>query len=254
MEKEEFKLEKLTTVIRGGFLIPNPSLDTHLGAWQLTEQKLDHDNFLPPLVCEYLKENKCKVVLDLGAFNGDHSIAYNRVLSGVDGLLISVEAGKLAFECLKHNCALFQHPKNIYPLHAAISDICGQSVSWNSNSNLGASTCQDVDHDKRIAGHTYMMTVTVDYIAQELAKKKIDFIKCDIEGYEVRMLLGAGRTLQNDRPSMLLEVNSSALMGAGDTVDELYTALDYHKYDWKIVQPELTVKDPMYDILCTPKP
>lgn len=246
MEKE-FNLSELTTVIRGGFLVPNPSSDSHISTWQIQEQKLDHDSHTPNLVCEHLKPSQ--TCLDLGAFNGDHSICYNRAL-GPTGHLVSVEAGKLAFECLKFNSALFQHPRCIFPLHAAISDTCGQSVSWNGNSNLGASTCQDVE--KLVEGRTYLLTVTIDYIAQQL-ERKIDFIKLDIEGYECKALIGATRVLK-DRPKMLIEVNEAALMLQGDTVQDLCTILAMNNYEWKIVQPQCVETDPIYDILCTPKP
>ena len=52
--------------IEGGFKVP---ADTHLGHWQQETNKLDHDNFLPPLVCSHLKAGG--VVIDCGAFRSE---------------------------------------------------------------------------------------------------------------------------------------------------------------------------------------
>lgn len=235
-----------TQIIRGGFMVP---IDTHLGKWQIEEQKLDHDNFLPPLVCSHLKDGQC--IIDCGAFNGDHSIAYSRAV-GKNGMVIAVEPGSLAYECLKHNVPLFPF-KNTFALQSAVSEECGESVSHFTNENLGGSTCQVVDNKKRKEGEKYLLTVTIDYLAHQ-AERKIDFIKMDIEGFEAKALLGAIHTLKKDKPGLLIEVNSGALMLQGDTQEDIFAILDYHSYRWEIAQPDCKLSDPQFDLLCFYEP
>lgn len=235
----------VTKEISGGFLVPIH--DTHLGKWQIEEDKLDHDNFLPPLVCAELNEGD--VIIDLGAFNGDHSIAYSRKV-GEKGIVMAVEAGELAFHCLKHNAGLFEH-KNVFPLHSCISDFCGESVTHSTSENLGASVATLIPREKLVEGERYLMTVTVDYLAS-LVQKPINFIKMDIEGWEVKALIGASHTLKNNKPKMLIEVNQEALKNQGSTPGDIFAILKMMGYEWKIVQPECKLGDPMFDILCTP--
>lgn len=234
-----------TQIIVGGFMVPKN--DTHLSVWAVETQRLDHDRFLTPFACEFIHEGD--VVIDAGACFGDHTIAYSKAV-GDKGQVVAIEAGPV-FECLKHNVGLFPN-KNTYALHAALSETCGESVQHLSNENIGASICQDVPKDKLVKGNKYLLTVTLDYIAQEL-EKRVDFIKLDIEGYECKALIGATRTLK-DKPKMLIEVNEAALMLQGDTVQDLCTILAMNNYEWKIVQPQCTETSPIYDILATPKP
>ncbi|MDY0009280.1 MAG: FkbM family methyltransferase, partial [Bdellovibrionales bacterium] len=42
-----------------------------------------------------------------------------------------------------------------------------------------------------------------------------DFIKADIEGWELNMLKGAQKTLARYRPAVMIEINDDALVKAG---------------------------------------
>lgn len=236
--------ESLTQTIEGGYLVP--SKDSHLGAWQLQCGKLDHDEFLPPLVCSHLKRRD--FVIDAGAFNGDHSIAYSRIL-GPDGMIISVEGGSLAFSMLKHNVSLFPD-HNTYALQACVSDKDGDIIGHSTNDNLGASICNQIIDPKE--GEKYIRSVTIDFLVIQ-AQRPLNFLKLDIEGWECKALLGASRTLKNDRPKMLIECNPAALERQGDSLEDVLAILAYHEYDWEIVQPECQLSDPQFDILCKPR-
>lgn len=219
--------------------------DTHFSVWIEETGKLDHDNFLPPLVVSHLQAGQC--VIDAGACYGDHTLAYSRAL-GKEGLCVAVEPGKLSFECLKKNVELFPF-KNVFPIQACLGEIEGQSVSHNLSDNVGASNCTLVED--RIPGETYLVTVTLNYIS-ELIKRKVDFIKIDIEGFETQCLIGGSRLIQSDRPKMLIEINSSALAKQNSNQEEIFEILTYHNYRWEIVQPECTLLSPQFDILALP--
>lgn len=234
-----------TQIIVGGFMVPKN--DTHLSVWAVETQRLDHDRFLTPFACEFINEGD--VVIDAGACFGDHTIAYSKAV-GDKGQVVAVEAGPV-FECLKHNVGLFPN-KNTYALHAALSETCGESVQHISCENVGASICQDVPKNKLVEGNKYLLTVTLDYIAQEL-EKRVSFCKLDIEGYEARALVGGARLLRDHKPKLLIELNSAALMLQGDCPNDIYTILELNNYEWKIVQPQCTETSPIFDILATPK-
>ena len=90
------------------------------------------------------------------------------------------------------------------------------------------------------------MTETVpvrrlDDVVEECAISRVDFIKVDIEGSELRMLVGAERTLRRFRPPLLLEVAEDYLVRRGDSPEKLAAylkALDYAPSDgWSAFQP-----------------
>ncbi|MCH7635742.1 MAG: FkbM family methyltransferase, partial [Proteobacteria bacterium] len=80
---------------------------------------------------------------------------------------------------------------------------------------------------------------TIDRIAVSEDLRRLDFIKADIEGWELRMIVGAEQTLLRFRPNLMVEVNSEALARAGDTPDSLFSyfaSIDYHGY---ILDPDM---------------
>lgn len=241
-------LESLTTVIRGGFIVPSNDL---IGSWQIEKQDLAHCTHLPVVLAEHLKVGD--LALDIGAYDGDLTSTMSRCV-GDTGMVIAAEAGKLQFECLRHNCQFFQH-KNVYPIQTAISETCGATVSHESNStgNIGASICKDIPDDMRKEGSVYLLTTTIDFLVHQ-SQRKCNLIKMDIEGWEFKALIGASKTLKEDKPKLIIEINSAALLLQGDTPDDIFTLLDMTGYGWEILQKECTLASPMFDILCLPKP
>lgn len=65
--------------------------------------------------------------------------------------------------------------------------------------------------------HDQVVTLTtLDAFVAERGLARVDFIKADIEGWELQALLGAERTLRRDRPALYLEVDEALLARAGD--------------------------------------
>ena len=56
---------------------------------------------------------------------------------------------------------------------------------------------------------------TLSTFAEKALLSKIDFVKIDVEGYELDVLRGACRTLRDARPSIIFEVNSETAALAG---------------------------------------
>ena len=63
---------------------------------------------------------------------------------------------------------------------------------------------------------------TIDMAVGTLGLDRLDFIKADIEGWELRLLHGAEDTLERFRPRPLLELSGTALARAGDSLDEAF--------------------------------
>lgn len=59
---------------------------------------------------------------------------------------------------------------------------------------------------------------------------RLDFLKIDVEGYELRVLRGASELLRRFRPAVLFEVNEAALQRAGTSGREVCELLIAHGY------------------------
>lgn len=225
-----------TVEIPGGYLVPN---DSHVGKWQQECGKIDHDEFTIPLCLEHIPVGG--TVIDCGAFNGDHSIAYSKKV-GVTGFVIALEPGDVAYKCLIHNVSHFV--SNTFCAKIALSNYEGVT-GHSENENLGASRCSGTGEIPVFTLDAFLATVP-----QTL--KRIDFIKIDCEGWEYKILKGARETIKAYRPTMLIEINRGALIDQGAVPYNIFQFLGELKYNIKIVQPDVSIDDPQFDILCMP--
>ncbi len=55
--------------------------------------------------------------------------------------------------------------------------------------------------------------------------RRLDFVKADVEGWEVRLLAGAGASLARFRPALMLELHGARLARAGDRPQDAWEIL-----------------------------
>jgi len=67
-------------------------------------------------------------------------------------------------------------------------------------------------------------------VVKTLDLDRLDFIKADIEGWELRLLHGAESTLDRFRPRLLLELSGAALARAGDRLVDAFAFLAARGY------------------------
>lgn len=73
--------------------------------------------------------------------------------------------------------------------------------------------------DQRVA------LTTLDAFAVERGFERLDFVKADIEGWELRALKGGEATLRRFSPALYLEVDAGYLARAGDAPEDLFAWL-----------------------------
>lgn len=221
--------------IQGGFWVPD---DSHVGKWQIETQRLSHDEFTVPAALSYIELGD--TVIDIGAFNGDHSIEYARHV-GPSGKVVCVEPGEVAFRCLEHNIQLFQN-RNSTAVRCALGNEKG-FASHMQNFNLGASTCQaSTNGDVPI--------ITLDELFEREGLKWVHFIKMDCEGWEPKVIYGGLETINRCRPTMLIEVNISALRALGFTPCDIFNPLNEFGYNFFMIQNDVESYETMYDVIC----
>lgn len=203
--------------------------DTHISKWVEESGRLDHDQNALPKILSHI--NQGDVIFDIGAYIGDHTIAYSR-----KGQVHAFEPNIEAFECLKYN----MEGKDVICRNIALSD-CVHGYSMDN-------TCDNVGMANMTIGS--LKTTTIDNYCNDYGIIP-KFIKIDAEGFELRILKGAIETLEKHKPKLVLEVNESALVSKGTSKDELFTFLDKNNYIYSDIYGEsLSKLKGQFDIIC----
>lgn len=203
--------------------------DTHISRWVEESGRLDHDRYALPIILEHISPGD--VVVDAGAFIGDHTFAYCDAV-GEFGTVHAFEPNPEAYECLTYNCP------SARTYNVGLSNK-KTKVNYAKDPNAGASRIV-ADSEDTLA----VSTITLD----SLKLPRLDFFKLDIEGYELYALKGALHTLRRTRPKLWIEINCGALAQNSCTPSDVTDLLESLGYSCT-PYPEVGEQ---YDILCVP--
>lgn len=92
--------------------------------------------------------------------------------------------------------------KDVTASKYALLDYCGECSMDFSECNIGGSKVVEPTADQDNTRNELVEVITVDEYVKKNNISKVDYIKADIEGSEKRMLLGAIKTLEKDRPKL----------------------------------------------------
>ena len=181
------KIEKVN-----GFWVP--SNDIHIEDWR-NGKPFTQNKCLTKFI-EYCKSQTMKMntVIDVGAWCGTWSKAIEPFAKKV----IAFEPDKVHFECLQRNCTIN----------------CDQRLeAVGSQSGTVSLTEDDFTQAKRVDKKGTIRMITLDSMAYE----NVDMIKIDVEGYEMEVLKGAEKLLQNVRYLMIELNNNTKKYGSSNT-------------------------------------
>lgn len=168
-------------------------------------------------------------IIDGGCYIGDHTIAYSRI-----GEVVGIDPNIEAIKCCQANVT------DAIVMHGYLSDTAGQTSNLRiePSGNFGAS---------HLSIGESIQSTTIDEITKKYLGGHCDFIKLDLEGYELKALMGGIATIQRCHPMMLIEINQSALKRCGATPDAIFELLRKHSYEWRPLQENQVEQ---YDLLC----
>ncbi len=101
-----------------------------------------------------------------------------------------------------------------------------------------------------------IQVITLDQYALDNNLTKIDVIKIDVEGYELKVLRGCELLIKKYRPSFFIELDDSNLQEQGDSAKELIAYLTQFNYRItssetdKIITAATDFTNCHYDIIC----
>ncbi len=180
----------------------------------------------------YLSNNiqKGDFVLDIGAHKGGY-LYWLRRFVGIKGHVIAFEPQPILYNYLNRIIETFGY-NNIDLHHAGISSQAGKLELFVPK-EMGQ-TSPGATFEKRLnkkKGHTIEVEVfQLDrFMAQR--KRKVDFIKLDVEGHELEVFKGATTILQQDQPTLIFECENRHLNGIKvQDIFKYLTALNYEGF------------------------
>jgi FkbM family methyltransferase len=132
-------------------------------------------------------------IVDVGANTGNHTVYFARFLR--PRLIIPVEPIEAAADLVRANAALNGIVIDERGLGLAAADAPG---------TLEMSIVRDMMMAKVDPGAARKVAVRAVRL-DDLIPEKVDFLKVDVEGFEMNVLKGAQRILSQDRPQLMLE-------------------------------------------------
>jgi len=167
------------------------------------------------------------VVSDIGANVGYYSLVA-APLVGSTGRVYAFEPASRQFASLKKN-ALRNGFTQILPNKLALADKPGEAVLYQEDEfNTGSASLHHTGPNNT-KGEMVTLT-TLDDFVEPLKLDRLDVIKVDVEGYELAVLNGGRKTLEEFHPTLLVEVKELHQRQAGFSRKELFdwfTARNY---------------------------
>lgn len=211
--------------------------DTHLGKWVEEHKRLDFDQNALPQMLPYIKPDS--IVLDIGANIGCYAYAFSKIAKEV----ICFEPNKEAFDCLRYNIGKIP---GVHCYDYAISDIEDHYEVIVPNDNIGMAYIELTNNPYNEG------TTTIDNFIENSNIEDLSFIKIDVEGFELRVLNGAEKTINKFNPVMVIEINDHTLKRTNTTRQEIFQWLNDHGYTYRNIYANQGLQDEQLDIICFP--
>ncbi len=162
------------------------------------------------------------VLIDIGSNMGYCSLLASDIV-GEEGKVFAIEPSERDFLRLLDNINI-NKLRQINSYRLAILDYTGEAnISIASEERSALNT---IGAEFSYKGIEKIRTekvpcTTVDAFVKEEALDKIDVIKMDVEGSELKVLKGAHDSIEKYRPALILGLNENALKVCGATIEEI---------------------------------
>jgi FkbM family methyltransferase len=166
------------------------------------------------------------VVIDVGAHSGQFAKLFAVLVP--QGRVYAFEPSPYALSILKPTLNL-KRLSNVTIVESGLSAEEGREtlhIPIKKRGTLGFGLAHlGADVSGRAVQSYSIALTTLDKFAAENNLTRLDFLKADIEGWELHMLKGGIETIHRLRPSLLLEISPHQLARAGATPEDIFTTL-----------------------------
>ena len=193
-----------------------------------------HHRALIPTLAQLIPKDG--VVFDIGAHAGQYTKLF--AIAAARGRIYAFEPGSYARSILR-TVVWLRGLANVTVLPLALGAAPGLTVmslpvKRRASFAFGlAHLGSPIDRWPAVAQELVSMT-TIDTVSRSLGLARLDFIKADVEGWELRLLHGAEKALRRFRPRLLIELAEDHLARAGDRRVDAFgflAQLGYNAYE-----------------------
>jgi FkbM family methyltransferase len=192
-----------------------------------------------------------KVFVDIGANIGWYSLMAAH--HSPDLIVHAFEPGDLANKYLSMNV---QRNKLGGRIHINKSAVCEHTGTVRfTNNKIGHALNYVCPSQSKMINTIEVESVTLDDYVRTNNLAQVDYIKCDVEGAEYGVLLGALETLNRFNPILFLEVDDTWMLRYGTNAEELFTLLSKAGYRYGVITDGgdiLCTGDFQKDLQCSP--
>lgn len=181
------------------------------------------------------------IVFDVGANIGHHSVCLAQIV-GTTGKVFAFEPQLPIFHILCAN-AMINACENIYPVRAAIGEKHGAVelpiLDYKKDENFGALCIKNSKQTNNKSCQKYSIDeLTIDPLN---AITSVDFMKIDVQTFELYVLRGALKTIMKYKPHLFIEISPYWMKEINNyNYREIYTLLQ--SLDYLILTPDLTLE------------
>ena len=195
-----------------------------------------YEQELAELLSHYIRKDN--VFYDLGAHWGYFTILASKFV-GTKGKVYAFEPMPQNFLRLEQNIRI-NNVKNIAPLNVAVSDK-KRTIKFSNSEDTFANTYINTNEENFVE----VKAISLDQFTLEKSVLPPHFIKIDVEGAEIDVLIGAERLIKEHGPMIHLSTHDVHLKG----VDE---KCKLWMYDNGYGMKKLSSKDGIVDYICKP--
>ena len=182
-----------------------------------------HHRALASVLREFIPDDA--VVFDVGAHAGQFTKLFARLAPR--GFVYAFEPGAYARAILRV-AVRANRIRNVAILPIALGERAGVAilaVPVKASGSYGFGLAHIGNGASPTAEIEAVGVATLDQAVAALGLNRLDFVKADIEGYELRLIRGARGALARLKPALLLEIDEPRLARAGDRVADLWAEL-----------------------------
>ena len=183
-----------------------------------------HHRWMRPLLSRYIDSEG--VILDIGGHAGQYAKLFARMAR--HGQVYSFEPGSYACSILRLAVRINGF-SNIHLVAKGLSDQPGSQVlntplKDNGTFRYGLAHMSEMNR----AGPYHQEEVpvtTIDRFTADEGLQRLDFIKMDVQGWEMRILEGGAETITRYRPVMVVELVDEQLLQSGNSLQAAWELL-----------------------------
>jgi len=166
-------------------------------------------------------------VMDVGANLGLYSLLISRAV-GPSGKVYAFEPVPEIFARLKEHIAL-NNATNVIPVPIALSDEKGTAKMFVKGG--GSSLFRHVSDE-----FVDVQVERLDDFVEREGIERVDAIKIDAEGAELKVIRGADKTIRRYKPILMVEIQAATLQAAGTTPEELFETIVGYGYNAFVIR------------------